>query len=241
MKLIQKQTEPQGFLDWKDKQRQTLENYRQNGATGSQIWDLFPNSPPGNREEGIMYYSKAELKSALLQEQGNICCYCNQSIACNNQTVIEHLNNKDEFPEQTLSYENLMACCNGNQKELPPRELHCDANKGNHTIEIHPLNGNCERELYFLPDGQIQSHCDEGWQTIDILNLKIEKLVRNRAAAISGFIYADSESTTLIDEVTASTLLERLIQKNTEGAFIEFCSAITSVIRREILNQKIEP
>lgn len=240
MKFILKQTEPQNFLDWKNQERQTLENYYQNNATGSQIWDFFPNSPPIQPEEPILYYSKAELKEELLKEQGSICCYCNQTISNDSQTVIEHLNSKDEFPEQTLSYNNLTASCNGNQRELTPRELHCDANKSNHSININPLDSNCEVQLYFIPDGQIQSHYDEGWQTIKILNLNIDKLIRNRGAAIEGFIYLDSESATLIDEATASTLLERLVERNTNVAFTEFCSAVTSVISREILNQKIE-
>ena len=51
---------------------------------------------PIHREDDVLYYTKEELRSVLLIEQGHLCCYCQRRIENVESTVIEHLYPRDE-------------------------------------------------------------------------------------------------------------------------------------------------
>ena len=84
MKYIVKHPAPQAFENWKK---------QENPIT----WDDFPSNLPQNQEDGIVYYSKNELRERLLDEQGYICCYCQQEIKNDFNTVVEHLKPRKVF------------------------------------------------------------------------------------------------------------------------------------------------
>jgi uncharacterized protein (TIGR02646 family) len=259
MKYIEKQSEPSAFTAWKNLEYDTLQRYYERGASGSEIWDFFPSSCPPNFQ---ICYSKAQLRKELLAEQGSICCYCNQKIENDCNTIMEHFQEKSNFPLETLKYNNLLASCNGNQRNNKTdvnedllgsdnnssqrnfrkqrRELHCDAKRGNKSLQIGPLDKLCESKLYFLPDGRVSSDCIEGKEAIEILNLNHSKLIRFRKSAIEGSTYANLKGTALIDPSLVQSYVQPLDNRNAENQFIEFCSAIKSVILRVILNQKEE-
>ncbi len=92
MKHILKQSSPQTFEDWK-KNKQPKE------------WTRPPN---------------AVLLKFLLEDQGHICCYCGIRIFEDHKTIIEHLLPKDEnkYPDKMYDYDNLLASCNGDQKNI---------------------------------------------------------------------------------------------------------------------------
>jgi uncharacterized protein (TIGR02646 family) len=236
MKLIIKNEEPQTFIDWKVTMQDTFVRYKK----GDELYSLLLSSRPKNPEEGVLYFTKEDLRLFLLVEQGFICCYCNQRILNNHLTILEHYKDKHTHPESTFTYANILASCNGNQKDPKPRELHCDAEKGSKSIPLSPLNGMCEVQLYFLADGQIKAHCEEGKETIKILNLNMGKLVKFRREAIEGWLFTNSDLTELINEETAQLSLVRIEVRDANNYFIEFHSAVKSVLLRETLNQKIE-
>jgi len=238
MKYIHKEEEPAQFIAWKKQEKATLERYISEGTKGEIIWDYFPSSCPpiGNQEEYLIYYSKSELKEAILNEQGFICCYCNQTIKNDHNTSIEHLQDKASSPNLTLEYKNLLASCNGGQKDPAPRELHCDAKKKDKILSLSPLDELTELQLYFSVNGKIYHNCEKGKCTIKRLNLAISKLERLRKEAIEPFIFDDNSE--VINDEDAKLLLEKIYEREAENQFIEFCSAIKSVIEREILNQK---
>ncbi|WP_299456903.1 hypothetical protein [uncultured Microscilla sp.] len=90
MKHILKQASPQDFENWK--------------AT----------------EAPSKWQRPAFLVKYLLEDQGHICCYCGQRIFDNHTTIVEHLLPKDEdkYPEKMYEYGNLLASCNGDQKQI---------------------------------------------------------------------------------------------------------------------------
>ncbi len=240
MKHIQKEQEPIEFVNWKNQEKEKLDEFISRDVKGSDIWEYFPSSCPSinEQEEYFIYYSKHELKEVLLNEQGFICCYCNQSIKHNDNTIIEHLKDKSSNPTLTLEYSNLLASCNGGQKDPKPKESYCDAKKNNKDLPLSPLDKLSELHFYFSINGKISFKCEKGEQTIKILNLDIAKLNRLRKSAIDGFVY--DENLNLITENEAKQLLDKIYQKDKSNQFIEFCSAIKSVIKREVLNQKDE-
>lgn len=70
MKYIQKNDAPEAFEKWKNQNPKPKK------------WDDFPSSKKkiNERETGIAYYSKEELRSVLHEEQGGACAYCERKI-----------------------------------------------------------------------------------------------------------------------------------------------------------------
>jgi uncharacterized protein (TIGR02646 family) len=61
------------------------------------------------------YAEKDDLRRALLEEQGYLCCYCMSRIQTPTQDKmkIEHFQSQHEFPELQLNFNNLLASCKG--------------------------------------------------------------------------------------------------------------------------------
>lgn len=236
MKHIDKNQSPSIFEMWKE--QLGLEKLLLEGKEGKNLWDLLHSKCPPKEEqgEGIIYYSKQELREELLTEQGFICCYCNQSINNDHNTIIEHLQDKDSNNNLTFEYNNLLASCNGGQKDPKPKESHCDAAKEDKEISVTPLEVDCETHFYFDISGEIFSNTEKGEETIARLNLNIKKLKGLRAGAIEGIVFEDDFD--IISDDKAHIVLEDIYQQEEKGNFKEFCFAIKNVIEREILNLK---
>ncbi len=132
--------EPVAFRAWK---RQELERLvaicKSNPASGRRLYEHLPTSLPRKEEEDVFYYSKLELRTALLREQGYICCFCNKVIDHQSEgqyskreladlpEEIEHMRPVKHYPKLALDYENLVISCRGVRgtgKET------CNASKG---------------------------------------------------------------------------------------------------------------
>ena len=98
---------------------------------------------------------KHDLHTALLAEQGWVCCYCGRSVA-QQDSHIEHFRPQSQRPDLALSYENLHASCI--RETDPGTPLHCGHAKGsefNETRHISPLDPACEARFIYSFDGQI--------------------------------------------------------------------------------------
>lgn len=95
MKYIVKNEEPKAFSDWKKEESRDR-------------WGEFQNP------------LKSEVRDALVEEQGYICCYCGTRVRKDHNTVIEHLKPKDKglYPELMFEYNNMIASCPGGQKDI---------------------------------------------------------------------------------------------------------------------------
>lgn len=201
MKQVTKQPSPAEFEAWKAYCKPT-------------IWDdLKGKRASGPLPEGAVDYSKADLRTVLLNEQRRLCCYCNiQLIDESSDTAIDHVSPKDGIKNQHLifDYNNLSLSCKGNEKTPRPRELHCDAEKHDKILPLSHFQAACETEIMYTLDGGIKGTTEGAKTTIAYLNLGIDKLVRLRAAAIAGFIFEDEEKTTLISREEAQLVLDGL-------------------------------
>lgn len=243
--------EPEAFRAWK---RQELERlvakYKGNPNSGRSLYEHLPPSLPRQEEEGISYYSKLELRLALLEEQGYICCFCNKGIdhkpegqyvaheLADLPEEIEHMRPVHMFPKQALSYDNLAVSCRG---QRGTKNETCNASKGRLMLPLTPFEHSCEERIFFTEDGQIQGADEEAEKTIEILNLTAYD--EDRAETIAGFIYEfqDEEemengySDNLISREEAEQIVDALSQKDEQGRFRPFCSAVISVLKREII------
>ena len=167
MKHIVKGEEPQDLKDWKSSAN---ENWQP-------TWDGLPGPV------------KRNLHSALMAEQGFICCYYGKRVS-DADSHIEHLKPQVPFEADALVYANLLCSC---QRQTERREpLHCGKLKDNWHDEhmlVSPLAADCETRFRFAGDGAIYPRQDGDpavRQTIERLGLDIPKLRAMRSKAIEG-------------------------------------------------------
>lgn len=172
MKYIQKRTEPQDFTHWK--------------AQASPDWTPTYGALRGKE--------KATVKTALMVEQGYLCCYCERQID-DQDSHIEHFRPQHLNAVDPLDFGNMLCSC---QKERTAGEpLHCGALKGrwfDPALLISPLDPNCETRFRFTADGRIEPHAIPDLAaetTIAKLGLALPKLRALRASAIAPFIDPD--------------------------------------------------
>ncbi len=225
MRHIIKQPSPTEFELWKDTPMS-----EDSDKKPTDFDKHFPSNPPKVKEEGKIYYSKYDLKTALLKEQNSLCCYCNVEIKNDHNTTIKHLKPKEGTKNQHLifDYDNLLASCNGNRKEPKPRVLHCDAEKDIKEIDLTPKMSECETEIIYAENGGISGITERANETVKVLNLGCDKLIDERAGKILGFIYEDELNTIKISELEAEKIYNALSKTKSEPYII----AILQVLKQ---------
>lgn len=203
MRLIRKDKEPRSLVEYRK-----LEN-----AT----YDGLPTD------------TKIELRTALIGEQGGLCCYCMRRIRDDeekerkqqknekeSQVRIEHWKPQSRYDGQsnhedlTLAWTNLFAACNGNEGNAHS-EQHCDVRKHNEEITLNPTNPRHIASLSYGTSGQLQSEDAALHRDLeDVLNLNHVTLQRNRKDAVQGMLES----------------LHRLAQKRTASKIGTFSDAL---------------
>ncbi|OQY28020.1 MAG: TIGR02646 family protein [Candidatus Cloacimonetes bacterium 4572_55] len=180
---------------------------------------------------------KKDLRKALLEEQGYICCYCMQRIKNNEKTTkIEHWKPQKKYPDLQLDYKNLLAACKGNEGNEGKKQ-HCDTKKSDKEITINPTHEKCELNIKYRGDGEIFSDdlvIDN--ELNDILNLNMQTLRDNREAVIE----IVRENITKIkgnDSAWPSNEIKKIIQKykkKDDGKFKPYCQAVIYLLEKRI-------
>lgn len=89
-----------------------------------------------------------KIRKQLAEEQGYICCYCQQRINIIEGDLplmkLEHFKPKSGYPELSLDYKNFLAACLGNTKG----ETHCDSCKSGKELENIPNPASKEFEQF---------------------------------------------------------------------------------------------
>ncbi|MCG8384712.1 MAG: hypothetical protein MJA30_04160 [Cytophagales bacterium] len=146
-----------------------------------------PKSLTEHRAAGGDYtgLDKAETRTSLLAEQGQICCYCMKRIPERGKTPgskIEHFLCQRHHRGEELNYSNMLLACLGN--EGSPKHLQtCDTRKGDASLSYNPSNRgrNIERLIKYTSDGEIYSDDARLDQELnDVLNLNSQTLKLNR-------------------------------------------------------------
>lgn len=210
MKYIAKAPEPDFFTDWKNNDKM----YQR-------------DRPNWNR---LTSDEKNEIRKALIEEQGFICCYCGTRVAVDDSHV-EHFRPKNKYPELQLEYNNLLCPCQLELKKVQSR--HCGNAKGgwfNENLTVSPLDAECESRFEYLDEGSIQPSDgnDEGAKaTIKHLAFNIEKLRELRQSAIAAAL----EDIDILEEKAIQEQIEFYSQRNpVDQKYTPFCSAIKSVL-----------
>jgi uncharacterized protein (TIGR02646 family) len=225
MRTILKQVEPEGFISWKSANQEKIDRYIEEGKTGDEIWKEFPSSL--SQEIVPNDYAKSELRDALVKEQFFICCYCNDAIKEKPlDTKIEHFLPKETHKQTIFDYQNLLAACNGGERDKKPRSLHCDSYKLSKDPSqfqlVSPLDNDASTHFLFRESGEISGKTPKGKETILFLNLDCPKLNLRRKEAIEMYLYDET--------FDIETLIEEIIFPNKDGKLQAFCMAILSVL-----------
>lgn len=137
------------------------------------------------------YTDKPALRRTLVTEQRGICCYCMGRIRNGPSTMkIEHWRSQRRFPDQQLTYGNLLAACPGS-RDQPSRLQHCDTRKGERDLRWNPANPahHIETRLGYELDGSIRSD-DPVFdaELEDVLALNLPLLKNNRKGVLDAVL-----------------------------------------------------
>ncbi|OJT21826.1 TIGR02646 family protein [Archangium sp. Cb G35] len=177
--------------------------------------------PPWDSTDEDWLEVKSQVKQALLDEQGFVCCYCEQRIESAN-SHIEHLESRHTSPKRVFDYTNLLASCT--------KKSHCGSLKGSKALRVHPLMPDCREYFIFTSNGTVQptdnpTRRSMAEEAIKDLGLGISTLNAQRKSAITGFTQALKG----MDPEQAREALSRIDVRDEQGRNMPFASAILSV------------
>ena len=201
MKHVQKGNEPLVFSDWK--------------AIANEDWQPTYYDLSGETKKAV--------KTALMQEQGYLCCYCERRID-DDDSHIEHFRPQSHADVDSLDFSNLLCSCQNQLQKGVPR--HCGNLKDYWFVPellVSPFDPGCESRFAFTGDGGIKPmhNIDTGAaETIKRLGLDLPKLNALRASAIEPFL----EETLSVDDL--QQFVSGYLRQDNSGRFGEFWTTI---------------
>lgn len=190
---------------------------------------------------GAGFRAIPELKEALLNEQGYICCYCMKRIDAHTMDV-EHWQTQTARPELRMAYTNLMASC------VPPTVFegeeheHCNRKRDSLPLGINPLDrlANCDETIsYNSKDGKVV--CTDFQNDLDnILNLNCKPLMRNRKGVIDATVQVMNKTLSIAQKNTRwkkqalNKEMKRWSSKDDDGMFREYCMVAVYYLKKKL-------
>ena len=186
-------------------------------------WKEYSETP------GVDFDAIPELKEALLQEQGYICCYCMSGIKESNMKV-EHYKARSVYTDLKMEYSNLFAACKGNFCS----DKHCDTKKQNTELTIHPADSksNCEKILGYKLNGQLTYPAEYETDIEITLNLNNSVLTSNRKEAI--YTVALALKKLGYKKPIIERQISKFSSKNDAGRFTPYCNAVLWLLRKKL-------
>lgn len=186
-------------------------------------WRAYRETP------GIDFEAILELKEALLQEQGYICCYCMNGIKDDNMKV-EHYKPRSVYPELKMDYSNLYAACKGDFCS----DKHCDTKKENIELTIHPADpkNNCEAIIGYKLNGSITYPAEYKKDIENTLNLNNTVLLANRKSALDAAAIALKKLG--YNKAVVERQITKLSTRNANGKFQPYCNAVVWLLKKKL-------
>lgn len=136
-----------------------------------EAWKAMANDEWQPTYGNLQNPQKRSLHKALLDEQGQVCCYCGRSISLGD-SHIEHFRPQEQREDLDLVFENLFASCI--RETEPGTPLTCGHAKGqefDETRHISPLDPECERRFTYSLAGAILPLDDGASYMLQLLSL----------------------------------------------------------------------
>jgi uncharacterized protein (TIGR02646 family) len=195
-------------------------------------WDAF-----GRHHKPV----KKAVKSALVQEQGNICCYCEREIGEAGpppDAHIEHLHPKSAHPHLTYAWGNLLASCEDDKHRGETPES-CGHRKHNQSLSLHPLVPACDTHLTFGSDGSVRAarnlptaQTRAAEHAIETLGLDTSRPKILRTAAIRAIVDVLPPPEDPSYDSELQTEIARIANPDANGRWTPFVTALLQVLGR---------
>lgn len=204
MKHIDKREPPDSFVQWCTSHPQ-------------KNWTIF--SDPQNSN------TKRILSDQLLNEQGTICCYCEQRID-SYSAHIEHIKPRSQFPIDEFSYNNLLGSCNGNPAN--PKNDCCGNKKKGwfSSTMVSPLSADCEERFTYTGYGQILPRVQtdhNAKDTIEYLGLDNPKL-----RAMRKVVFKEIEAyRSGLNQAEFVQYIQEMLQRDSSGCYCQFWTTVS--------------
>lgn len=163
---------------------------------------------------------KRVLHEALLNEQGQLCCYCGREIKLS-ESHIEHFRPQEQRSDLALEFSNLLASCI--RETGPGAPLHCGHAKGHAFDEnqhISPLDKACEQRFSYWLDGTIWPKDAQAAYMTDLLKLDIGFLRNRRGEALTRLFDSAFIASATVEEL--QTLVRAYRQPEAAGKLDSF-------------------
>lgn len=189
MRQINKSPEPISLTKWKQKHLNLTYRDLNNDVGGIQ--------------------TRKDIRELCISDQYHLCAYCCNRISMNDSHN-EHIKCQDFFPQNSLSFDNIVASCNTIKQ--------CGNIKKTNNLDLTPLMPECETEIKFYLNGQVKFISDRAEQAIKILGINNKGLINKRKELINALIYTIGEKPNEI-KLLETELLQLLIEEiNTPDA-----------------------
>lgn len=166
---------------------------------------------------------KSEIRLRCRAEQYGLCAYCSAELPSEESLQrVAHLVPISVDSTRQLEYANMVLSCWSGVHDPKDRdskvEETCDMNQKSRELPVKPTDPDCHVRFHYATNGAVFAATDdkEAHDTIDILNLRAERLRRSRETAIEAATqlrasHADDDWATFLDQ---------------DGARLEFWPAI---------------
>lgn len=219
MKYIQKGQEPEELIQWKTTKPKKYQ---------SNDWKKLNPLP------------KKALHKALLKEQGDICCYCEQRIDKENSHIEHFIPKKGQHAKSNLTFEytNLLCSCNGNAENTENQGLtHCGNRKDDWfdvSLMVSPLKKDCADFFRYTSAGQIRpteqlEKQQAAEETINRCHLNHPILKKMRQEVLRRItLQSLTDNVTQIEQTQEdiSQLIQSYSQQDIKGQYTPFSTAI---------------
>lgn len=154
---------------------------------------------PTGRYDDLTETERQDIRDACAKEQFGLCAYCCKPISGDNSdTMNEHVQARDEAPQRSLDFTNIVASCTTKNQ--------CDAAHGSKPFSLTPLMAECETELQFMISGRVEGRTVRAQEAIKVLNLgdhekNNKKLIEIRKQLVSGLLWLESDNEPEKDEL----------------------------------------
>ena len=159
---------------------------------------------------GISDEIRQRLRQSLVEEQENLCCYCEKEItSVNKSSNIEHLKPKSLYHDEQTNFDNMLASCT-----IGDRCTSAKKDWFNEELFVHPLMQNCSDYFIFLANGEISAQEEAGNETIKRLGLNTPNLNASRSQSIATYLDLLEEGKNLILDTAAHKTAIYQVLKN---------------------------
>jgi uncharacterized protein (TIGR02646 family) len=216
MKHVEKGTSPSDFEAWK--------------ARANEDWKPT--------YDDLRNPEKPNLHSALLAEQGYVCCYCGREISLDD-SHIEHFRPQERYESLQLEYSNLHASCLRRQQRSMPR--HCGHAKDNGFDEsqyIAPVDPDCEqRFMYTLRGDIVPTHTEDNRARYmgDLLALNSPALRHLREEVLSRTLDPAFLASATTEELTQ--LRDGFRRRDAEGTLPNFGHVVARYAEQSLIER----